>query len=209
MNKNRAFTLIELLIVITIIGLLAAMLLPVLSNAKSYSKRIVCMNNLKQIGTASYSYEADNNRIIDFLSWLYPRNSDIYNANLTKGILFSYLNSKDNYLCPTDKNKLLVNSEEKRFLDHSYALNCLSCHLKNTSQVKYPTKTIYFLESINLFPSNFGSLLGPSRYPGFNHKNKAVLLKMDTHIETIDRKQFYLETKNDFLWFPTSKHEIY
>ncbi|MEM9414684.1 MAG: prepilin-type N-terminal cleavage/methylation domain-containing protein [Planctomycetota bacterium] len=57
--KRRAFTLVELLVVISIIALLVAILLPALGAAKTSAKNLQCTSNLHQIGIGALSYAAD------------------------------------------------------------------------------------------------------------------------------------------------------
>lgn len=64
MKTKAAFTLLELLVVITIIILLAAALLPALHQGREKSKAVFCLQNLRQWGLATQLYVVDNN---DFL----------------------------------------------------------------------------------------------------------------------------------------------
>jgi prepilin-type N-terminal cleavage/methylation domain-containing protein len=56
----EAFTLVELMVVIAIIAILAALLLPSLSRAKASAKRVDCLNNLRQIALGIHLYAGDN-----------------------------------------------------------------------------------------------------------------------------------------------------
>jgi prepilin-type N-terminal cleavage/methylation domain-containing protein/prepilin-type processing-associated H-X9-DG protein len=60
-RRAGAFTLIELLCVLAIIGVLAALLLPALSKARAQAKRVQCVNHLRQTGIAFQNFAQDHN----------------------------------------------------------------------------------------------------------------------------------------------------
>jgi prepilin-type N-terminal cleavage/methylation domain-containing protein len=59
-SHGKAFTLVELLVVVAIIAILIAILLPALSKARAQAKLVACASNLRQIAQATMGYAADN-----------------------------------------------------------------------------------------------------------------------------------------------------
>ena len=64
-QKSKAFTLVEMLVVISIIAVLASLLLPALTRAKFSAKNTVCRNNLRQLGLALNIYVETHDQYVD------------------------------------------------------------------------------------------------------------------------------------------------
>ena len=60
-NKKSGFTLVEIMIVVAIIGLLAAIAIPSFLNARTRSQTSACQNNLRQISGSKDQYALDHN----------------------------------------------------------------------------------------------------------------------------------------------------
>jgi prepilin-type N-terminal cleavage/methylation domain-containing protein len=118
------FTLVELAIVIAVIALLAILIFPALAKSRDDGGRVVCTNNLRQMGLASNMYASDNS---DFLAypnwdggialspgWLYAvtagtipdPTSPVYSSKpasaYSSGLWFPYAKDYHSYLCPVD-----------------------------------------------------------------------------------------------------------
>jgi prepilin-type N-terminal cleavage/methylation domain-containing protein len=97
-RPQRAFTLIELMIVIAIIAILAAILIPNFIHARAESQTAACEGNEKQIATAMEEYAVDNNGTYTAtLPVLYlavtpkdPVNNTAYTITATSGTYGSY-----------------------------------------------------------------------------------------------------------------------
>jgi prepilin-type N-terminal cleavage/methylation domain-containing protein len=136
------FTLIELLVVVAIIGMLAALLLPVLSKAKERGQRIKCVNNERQLALSWQLYASDNGDrlvpnsglgngrdIVPGSAWVdgaFFRPAEAIDVNLLldprRAMFAPYLRTPDVYVCPTDQREFKVGLNTVRRV-RSYELN--------------------------------------------------------------------------------------
>jgi prepilin-type N-terminal cleavage/methylation domain-containing protein len=102
-KRTEAFTLIELLVVIAVIALLLAILLPALRRAREQSVKVVCANNLKQIGIGVHIYGVDNDGLLPVNiggNWVW----DLDNSTADFIMKITGKN-KDLFYCPADYTK--------------------------------------------------------------------------------------------------------
>lgn len=115
-KAQKAFTLVELLVVISIIAILLAILMPALAKVKEQGRAIVCASNIKNYGPALLMFAQDNSDKCPFsFSWFYTRQT-INNGKCAEacrwhddsdppdGLLWPYLKSIGVHMCPTFKS---------------------------------------------------------------------------------------------------------
>src|SRR5688572_12893825 len=93
-SSSKAFTLVELLVVIGIIALLISILIPALGKAREQANRSKCASNMRQIMLAAIMY-ADTNKRGVYL-WRYP----MYDDNLEPLFLSGFLKDYNTVICP-------------------------------------------------------------------------------------------------------------
>lgn len=114
MPKKKAFTLVELLVVISIIALLLAVLMPALSKAREAGRRVVCGNHLRSIGMANQIYaNCWNGKYVPIMDVSVPRPSS---ATGTTGnyTYYCWMANKSfrSYLALDDRKTAKYNNQE-------------------------------------------------------------------------------------------------
>lgn len=204
------FTLIELLLVVSIITLLLSLLLPAFSNAKSMAKRSCCVSNLRQIGMAMRMYWDESGEWVTEANWFAWGGFDSGSLNGTPIQARMLSNSglvRGGYICPDDNRRNAVGGVSSKGVwkswGTSYALCSSLLGMKNFSlRLKENSKniligdtTIYVFDAAQGWPGTGGFY---SWHSNAGYKSNALFL--DMHCGFINIPSY--SSTPDYNWTP-------
>jgi len=183
------FTLVELLVTISIISILAALLFPALSSARKKAQTAQCQTNLRQLSVTTFMYSQDNNDSLP-LAW-YDDTDASDNNFLTLLTPLLYRAGFDGYedfeskifTCPKRKTEPLVGVNPMRI---SYGMNAYNSvdfpdpRTRRLASVTKPTGTLLIADIAFTYNHPPIRQLDADQV-GYKHDNKASLVFFDGH----------------------------
>lgn len=189
---RRAFTVIDLLVVLAIVAVLAAILFPVLTHPRDTPRQMTCPGNLKHIGKALQMYVQDyDDRLPPHGYAVEPK------AIILPELLQPYLKAAEFWACPAahpagSRQGVVEGASSATPIDYGYnwsalELNGIGRPLKS---VRYPAATVAFADSTGYrtVPSPLVPALGGTP-PAYRHSDRAYVGWLDGHVEAMPAPQ--------------------
>lgn len=211
---REGFTLVELLIVVAILAILAALLLPALNRGRASALRVRCTSNLHQLGIATHLYwdenggrafryrtHATNNGVLYWFGWIEDGVETKRGFDPTQGVIYPYLKGRGVEQCPAFNHASTAFKLKARGAAYGYGYNHHLSAPKNTSAfsisiVPRPSQTVLYADAaqVNTFQppaSPIHPMLEEFYYVNnteatahFRHNHKANADFCDGHVGT-------------------------
>ncbi len=177
--SNRGFTVIELLVVMSIIILLIAMLLPALRQGRESGRTAVCLSQVRQFmaGWSSYTDDSQGRLMgahtwqLDY-DWVYTPPAPPHietEQNLIEGMMYTQVNDLTIYKCPTDPRETYL----RTYSMNNYFSGTSNWHIRpifRMGEVRRPSNQMVMLEEPDPRGYNWGSwVIYPQGHPNQNN----------------------------------------
>ncbi len=155
---KRAFTLVEMIVVMVIVGAVVMLLFPAFNRIRAKSRNIRCMGNMRQVGMAMKRYELDNNE-----GWphgrvsVHPEHPEWPDPTGSLASLFpAYVPKEDAFRCPATRDVVEMAPDKKDFLGcANFYVSPQGVATRPEDEGKQPPRPpSYFYEGLWTDPSN-------------------------------------------------------
>lgn len=148
-TRSRGFTVLEMIIVLVIIGILAALLFPVFGRSRGFEHGPSCSSNLKQIGLATMQYMSESDSKYPRLVIGFTGAPSLGNEYSWRSAITTYARNEELWKCPSDETR---SSELNPYDNLAMSYDVADCgpirrnRFTPETEVKSPTQSIVVFE---------------------------------------------------------------